>query len=78
MSYITFSPNETVYIRGIGYATLLNCGSRNTISQKVEALPTKKESIYFDPDLFNSDIDSNNSKKSHSKSDEDKLEPKVP
>jgi hypothetical protein len=70
MSYITFNPNEVVYIRGIGYATLINCGSRNTISQKIEAQPIKKESIYFDPDLFNSDIDSNNSKKSQSKSDE--------
>lgn len=78
MSYITFNPNEVVYIRGIGYATLINCGSRNTISQKIEALPIKKESIYFDPDLFNSDIDSNNSKKSQSKSDEEKLEVKIP
>jgi hypothetical protein len=70
MSYITFNPNEAVYIKGIGYATLINCGSRATISQKIEAIPIKKESIYFDPDLFNSDIDSNNSKKSHTKSDE--------
>lgn len=78
MSYITFNPNEVVYIKGIGYATLINCGARNTISQKIEAVPTKKESIYFDPDLFNSDIDSNNSKKSQSKSDEEKLEAKIP
>lgn len=42
MSYITFNPNETVYIRGIGYATLLNCGSRTSISQKIEAQPIKK------------------------------------
>jgi hypothetical protein len=42
MSYVTFSPNEIVYVKEIGYATLLNCGSRSQISQKVEALPVKK------------------------------------
>ena len=42
MSYVTYSPNEIVYVRDIGYATLLNCGARNTISQKVDAPPTKK------------------------------------
>jgi hypothetical protein len=70
MSYITYTPNEIVYIKHIGYATLINCGARNTISQKVAHLSIKKESIYFDPDLFNSDADSNNSKKSHNKSED--------
>lgn len=42
MSYITFGPNEIVYIKGIGYGTLLNCGDRNSISQKVDAVPEKK------------------------------------
>ncbi len=69
MSYITYSPNEVVYIRGIGYATLVNCGARATVSQKIEAQPQKKESIYFDPDLFNSDLDSDHSKKSQPKSE---------
>ena len=77
MSYITFSPNEIVYVKGIGYGTLVNCGDRNSISQKVDNPPEKKESIYFDPDLFNSDADSNNSKKSQSKSEEEKAEKKA-
>jgi len=38
MSYITFGANDTIYIRGIGYATLLNCGARNTLSQKIDSL----------------------------------------
>ena len=68
MSYITFGANDTIYIRGIGYATLINCGARNTLSQKIDSLPDKKESLIFDPDLFNSDGDSNHSKKSQHKS----------
>ena len=64
MSYITLAPNEIVYIKGVGYATLVHCGSRNTIAQKVDAPVEKRESIYFDPDLFNSDGESNKSKKS--------------
>ena len=70
MSYVTYSPNEQVYLKGIGYGTLINCGSRKTISKKVD-LPdlTKKESIYFDPDMFNSD-DSKDSKKSEKKEEE--------
>ena len=64
MSYVTFNTNEVVYVRDIGYATLLNCGNRHQIAQKVD-LPelAKKESLIFDPDLFSSDPDS------HSKSD---------
>ena len=77
MSYITYSPNEIVYIKQIGYATLVNCGARNSISQKVEAPVSKRQSIYFDPDLFNSDGDSNNSKKSQNKSDDEKPEKKL-
>lgn len=77
MSYITFTPNEIVYVKGIGYGTLINCGDRNSISQKVDHLPEKKESIYFDPDLFNSDADSNNSKKSQNKSDDEKIQKKL-
>jgi len=42
MSYITYSPNELVYIKGIGYATLLHCGSNSTVSQKVDSPPQKK------------------------------------
>lgn len=42
MSYITYTPNEVVYIKAIGYATLLNCGSRNTISQMIQGQPQKK------------------------------------
>ena len=53
-----------VFIKGLGYATLVNCGSRNTLSQKIDSMPEKKESLIFDPDLFNSDGDSNHSKKS--------------
>jgi hypothetical protein len=73
--YITYSPNELVYVKGIGYATLLHCGSNSAVLHKVHSAPLKKESIYFDPDLFNSDHDSNNSKKS--KSEEDKVESKL-
>ena len=67
MSYVTFNTNDVVYIRGIGYATLLNCGNRQQITQKVD-LPEldKKQSLIFDPDLFASDPDS------YSKSDEEK------
>jgi|688.fasta_scaffold748604_1 hypothetical protein len=72
MSYITFNPNEVVYIRGIGYATLVNCGTRNSISQKVEAPPLKKESIYFDPELFNSEPDSLGTHKSQPKSEDER------
>ena len=62
MSYVTFNPNELVYVRGIGYATLINCGHRQHIAQKVEQPElTKKESIIFDPDLFSSDPDANKS-----------------
>jgi len=64
MSYITYTPNEIVYVQGIGYATLLNCGLRTQIAQNVEPVPAKKESIYFDPDLFNTDLDSLHPKKS--------------
>jgi hypothetical protein len=42
MSYITFGPNDTVYVKEIGYATLVNCGSRNSLSQKIDTLSTKK------------------------------------
>ena len=72
MSYITFNPNEVVYVRGIGYATLVNCGTRNSISQKVDAPPLKKESIYFDPELFNSEPDSLGPRKSSPKSEDER------
>ncbi len=35
MSYITFNPNEIVYVKGIGYGTLINCGEHKSISVKV-------------------------------------------
>lgn len=62
MSYTTFKPNDTVFVTGIGYGTLLDCGNFNVVSVKVPGELEKRESIYFDPDLFNSD-DSSNSKK---------------
>lgn len=77
MSYITFGANEIVYIKGVGYATLVHCGARTSISQKVDAPIEKRESIYFDPDLFNSDADSSNSKKSEKKAEEEKSEKKL-
>ena len=62
MSYTTFKPNDTVFVTNIGYGTLLSCGNFNVVSLKNEGQIEKRESIYFDPDLFNSD-DSSNSKK---------------
>lgn len=63
MSYITFKPNDTVFVTDIGYGTLLDCGNFNVVSIKNLDQMHKKDSIYFDPDLFNSD-DSCHSKKS--------------
>ena len=76
MSYITFGVNDIVYIKGIGYGTLLHCGTRNSLSQKVEGVPEKRESLVFDPDLFNSDGDSNQSRKSQGKEEDEKAEKK--
>ena len=62
MSYTTFKPNDTVFVTNIGYGTLLDCGNFNVVSFKVPGELEKRDSIYFDPDLFNSD-DSSSSKK---------------
>ena len=33
MSQTTYTPDETVYIKGIGYATLLSCETLNLVVQ---------------------------------------------
>ena len=76
MSYITFGVNDIVYIRGVGYGTLLNCGTRNSLSQKIDGVTEKRESVVFDPDLFNSDGDSNHSRRSREEEKEKDKEKK--
>lgn len=66
MSFTNYAKNDLVYIRNIGYGTIVQCGELNVFSQRNQSAPLKKESIIFDPDLFNSETDSNQSKKSQS------------
>lgn len=65
-AYTTFNINDVVFVDNIGYGVLVDCGHLKTIATKEElpVLGEKKLSIYFDPDMFNSESDSFYRKKS--------------
>ena len=52
MSYITYKNDDIVYVEGIGYGTLTNCGKFNTISMKTETVSRKNDSFIFAPEMF--------------------------
>ena len=52
MSLITFKPNDIVFVEDVGYGTLLDCGNLNAITIQNTDQLQRKESLYFDPGLF--------------------------
>ncbi len=57
-TFTTFNVNDIIFVEGVGYGTLLQCGHLKSIAIKEPpSLIEKRQSIYFDPELFNSDSD---------------------